>query len=240
MNVPFTIGKLLVISPHLDDAVFSCGELIAQNAGSLVATVFCGVPLQENALTEWDAASGFLNASEAMSQRRQEDYSALHLLSAVPLWLDFYDSQYNIRLSSSALAAALSEAVQQHHPDTVLFPAGLFHSDHLMVHRAMLAIRADYPDKNWIMYEDAIYRRIPGALQQRLTALMHADIEVTPLEISSTESAHIKKQAVHCYSSQLQALSRTVQNGVADAFALERYWRLEPQHASDINARANV
>ena len=37
-------GRLLVISPHLDDAVFACGRLIASHPSCVVVTVFAGLP----------------------------------------------------------------------------------------------------------------------------------------------------------------------------------------------------
>lgn len=38
------LGKTLIISPHLDDAVFSYGELLVAKSGSVVVTVFAGEP----------------------------------------------------------------------------------------------------------------------------------------------------------------------------------------------------
>ena len=55
-------GKVLVLSPHLDDAVFGCGELIARCPGAIVLTLLAGAPEGFNVLTEWDAASGFTSA----------------------------------------------------------------------------------------------------------------------------------------------------------------------------------
>jgi LmbE family N-acetylglucosaminyl deacetylase len=221
-----SLGKLLVVSPHLDDAVFSCAEMIALHAGTLVVTVFSGAPTGFEQLTVWDAASGFLNAEEAVSQRKQEDYAALHLLSALPLWLDFFDSQYNATPSLLAVSSALQEVLQEHRPESILFPAGLFHSDHLLVHQAMLALRHGHLEKNWMMYEDALYRRITGLLQKRLAELLEAGINATPVPIDDKDVQHLKQQAVHCYASQLQAMSRTVAEGNADAFLSGRYWRL--------------
>jgi len=50
---------MLVVSPHLDDAVLSCGRLLAGRPGSVVATVFAGVPSRPDQCTDWtaDAAS---------------------------------------------------------------------------------------------------------------------------------------------------------------------------------------
>ncbi|MGZ3236839.1 MAG: PIG-L deacetylase family protein [Burkholderiaceae bacterium] len=234
MDTVTSFGKLLVVSPHLDDAVFSCGELISRHAGTLVVTVFSGAPSGFNKLTDWDAASGFLNAEEAIAARKQEDYAALHMLAALPLWLDFCDNQYQATPPMFAVSSTLQKVIDDNRPETIVFPAGLFHSDHLLVHQAMLMIYRDHLDKNWLMYEDALYRRIAGLLQKRLAELLHARIEATPIETSDNPAQHVKRQAVQCYASQLQALSRTVQDATADAFAHDRLWRLTP-----IKAHAN-
>ena len=104
---------MLVISPHLDDAVFGCGRLIAAHPGSVVVTVFAGVPRDPERLTEWDAACGFRSAAEAVATRRREDQAALALLDATPRWLDFCDSQYDETPALSELAAALGQVDTQ-------------------------------------------------------------------------------------------------------------------------------
>ena len=50
---------VLAISPHCDDAVFGCGDVLAVHAGAAVVTVFAGSPAPAAALTRWDAAAGF-------------------------------------------------------------------------------------------------------------------------------------------------------------------------------------
>ncbi|HEY8099550.1 MAG TPA: PIG-L family deacetylase [Burkholderiaceae bacterium] len=239
MDTLSSLGKLLVVSPHLDDAVFSCGELISRYAGTLVVTVFSGAPPGFNKLTDWDAASGFLNAEEAIAARKQEDYAALHMLAAVPLWLDFYDSQYQATPPMFAVSSILQKIIEDNKPETILFPAGLFHSDHILVHQAMLMSYRDHIDKNWLMYEDALYWRIAGALQKRLAELLHARIEATPIVTCDNNAYHAKRQAVQNYTSQLQALSRTVSDACADAFARDRLWRLTPMKAHVSGAKAH-
>lgn len=189
--------------------------------------MFAGVPPAFDALTAWDAQAGFSSAAQAVTRRRQEDRAALDTLGAAPLWLAFCDSQYRCTPTLSVLSAALSETLKTQEPDTVAFPAGLFHSDHVLVHQAMLALREKHPEKNWLMYEDALYRRLDGLLQQRLAGLLQAGIEATPLALEQQDSAGLKQQALQCYASQLQALSSTP-NGYADTAAPERFWRLMP------------
>lgn len=218
--------QCLVISPHLDDAVLSCGELIAHIPSALVVTVFAGTPAGFAGMTGWDASSGFRNAAQAVATRRAEDREALSILIAKARWLDFCDGQYACSPPLALLAAELNEVLAREGVDTVLIPAGLGHLDHILAHQAILAAREHHLDKTWLMYEDALYRRQPGLLQQRLGALMNAGIQATPLPGGTRSAMALKRRAIACYRSQVRALSKTP-DGYADAFAPERYWRLE-------------
>lgn len=214
-----------MVSPHLDDGVLSCGQLIGHYPGTTVATIFTAAPAAGGPLTLWDAACGFSFAGQAMAQRRREDLKALGILGARPLWLGFSDSQYGDTPLATELAAALDEMLREEAPATVCLPAGLFHSDHVLVHQAMLLARAGHGDRHWLMYEDALYRRRRGVLQQRLACLKEAGIRAAPLALESGGALWLKRKAVQCYKSQLRALSLT-RYGYADAFEPERYWRL--------------
>jgi LmbE family N-acetylglucosaminyl deacetylase len=206
--------------------VFSCGKLLARYPGSIVVTVFAGVPSGHEPVTAWDAAAGFDNARESVSARREEDRSALERLSALPIWLDFPDAQYNATPSLEALIRALGNLIESIQPATILFPAGLYHSDHVLVHQALISIYPQFSDKAWLMYEDALYRRSPGILQRRLIDLMHSGIQVTPIPSDNNSEADMKNEAIHCYGSQLRALNYS--GGNLDAFSPERYWQLQP------------
>lgn len=223
-------GSILVISPHLDDAVFSCGAWIAHHPGAVIATIFAGVPPGFGYLTAWDARSGFRNAEEAIAGRRAEDREAAAVLAAIPRWLEFFDSQYESPPSGDELVATLEDLLRGEQPDMVLIPAGLFHSDHVLAHQVALSMLPKYPDKNWLMYEDALYRRFPGLLQQRLAGLLRASIHATPFDVGSNPSqaqdAALKRRAVACYASQLKALARSF-NACADIYAPERLWHLD-------------
>ncbi len=219
-------GPLLVISPHLDDAVLSCGELLARHPGSWVVTVCAGVPPRSATVTPWDVAGGFDSGEQAMAARRSEDGAALRMLSARARWLDFLDSQYGDTPAPEAVTDALGLVLRQLAPATVCLPAGLFHSDHALVHTAALALRDRRLAPGWVMYEEAMYRRVPGALQQRLAALAAQSVQATPLSMHCDGPRALKREAVSCYRSQLRALG-TVASGHDDAFAPEGYWRLE-------------
>jgi len=229
LNTSFALGALLVFSPHMDDAVFSCADLIARHPGAEVATVFAAAPEGYAGLTPWDAAAGFHGASQAIAWRRDEDRTALSLLRARPRWLPFCDAQYEATPSRESLQAALAQLLRETAPNTVLLPAGLFHSDHVLLHDALLAVRAEErPGVNWLMYEEALYRRIPGLLQQRLAQLQRDGIAATPLAFPPPHEPALKQRAIACYASQLRALAEAA-NGCADVFAPERYWLLAAQ-----------
>src|SRR5207244_5204724 len=120
--------------PHLDDGVLSCGRLLAGRPGSAVVTVCAGTPRDDALVTEWDARCGFDSARDAMAARRREDDAALTLLQARPVRLPFCDSQYGEAPPRDDVQRALREALVGLAPEAVLYPMGLFHSDHVLVH----------------------------------------------------------------------------------------------------------
>lgn len=216
---------MIVISPHLDDAVFSCGCLLAEHPGSTVVTVFAGMPPEPRLRTEWDERCGFRDAGEAVSVRRDEDRRALALLRAQPLWLDFVDAQYGEPPSVPGLANALRELLLQRNDDRIVYPLGLFHSDHLLVHDACMAALSGPARAEALAYEDALYRGMRGMLQQRLAVLAATEVVATPARLTLHCDVARKERAVRVYASQLRAFGP---GGWSDALRPERYWKLEP------------
>ncbi|MGF6969796.1 LmbE family N-acetylglucosaminyl deacetylase [Paraburkholderia sp. WC7.3g] len=218
--------RLLVISPHLDDAVLSCGLLIAARPCTVVCTVFTAPPA-ENMTTDWDCASGFADAFEAMRARQAEDREALGLLSAVPVHLLFRDAQYRASPDVDALITALNETVADTKPTLVLMPLGLFHSDHVLVASACLALMQRHLATPFIAYEDVPYRRMPGVVQARLYELAKRGYAAdTPhaLDVPATpQQERMKRAALDTYRSQLRAFGP---DGQASLFSSERYWQL--------------
>jgi hypothetical protein len=78
---------MLVVSPHLDDAVLSCGRWLAAHPGTLVVTVFAGVPSNGNRLTDWDARCGFSNpTARGIAQARNNLWIAWMRLPGASAW----------------------------------------------------------------------------------------------------------------------------------------------------------
>lgn len=226
-------GTVLVISPHLDDAVLACGRLLAQLARFcrvVVATVFAGRPGAPIALTAWDEAGGFVPGNDVVGMRREEDRCALRLLGARHCWLPFLDSQYGETPSPREVASALLHLWLRERPRYVLFPLGLFHSDHHRVRDAVLLLRrliqrrTDLRQTHWLAFEDALYRRLPGLLFKGVTHMRRAGLHPSPVRfVGSAWSRPRKHAAVACYVSQLKALATPGRLGHEDAFVDEGY-----------------
>lgn len=217
----------VLVSPHLDDAVFACGQWLAAHPGVTVVTAFAGMPRDAGMCTDWDARCGFASAAEAVAARRAEDLRALHLLGAQPLWLDFADSQYGETPAAAEVAQALHAVLEARRTRMLLFPLGLFHSDHLLVHEASAMALRDSPGTQACAYEDCLYRRLPGLLQARLAALQCAGVRTTPSRWpaqTDAETAARKTAAVHAYGSQLRAFGA---GGHDDTAQPERFWTLD-------------
>jgi LmbE family N-acetylglucosaminyl deacetylase len=124
-------GSVAVLSPHLDDGVFSLGAAVAAARGSEVAvvTVFAGDPESEQPAGAWDTRAGFRTAGEAARRRRREDELACADIGAQPVWLPFSDHQYPRRGDESTIWSAIEEAIGE--AETVFVPGfPLKHEDH--------------------------------------------------------------------------------------------------------------
>jgi LmbE family N-acetylglucosaminyl deacetylase len=143
----FDLERLVVLSPHLDDAALSLGATIArasQNGVEVtVVTVLSGDPESTQPAGEWDLRCGFASAAEAARQRRSEDAEACGILGAEPVWLPYGDEQQAERGGSddaiwndlSPLLAAADAVVTPGHP--------LVHLDHAWLTKLLLARRPE-------------------------------------------------------------------------------------------------
>lgn len=224
--------RVLVLSPHLDDAVFSCGGLLASLRDTWVVTVFAARPDAGMPLTEWDRAAGYGPDEDVIGLRRNEDRAALTMLGARPVWMKFLDSQYGASPRAARISAALKALMRTRMPETVFFPLGLFHGDHRLVHQAAIRLPTQYPRVTWFVYEDALYRRIPCLRDEKVTALRRAGWQPRRLRFISPRSSLLRKRrAVARYRSQLRALHTPGRPGHEDIFSPETYWHISPRVA---------
>lgn len=217
--------SLVVLSPHLDDAVLSCGALLSSCAewGSRVTTVtvFNGMP--ENPLSE--AALSFHESigltDDPMGPREAEDDRAHGLLGVGSTRLGMPEALYRCDASgrhlyphdqdifvpaqardlepelTGRLAEALAALPAVQRADLVLAPLGVGrHADHLLV--AAAARRLDRPRDSVLWYEE-----LPYILYDHCAGWEAEIAPGTPL-ISrySRENWERKLDAIDCYASQ--------------------------------------
>lgn len=215
------MDPMLVVSPHLDDAVLSAGQVIGSWPGATVATVCTAAP---NApLTEYDRNSGFVSTRDAQLTRAREDHKALLTLGAAALHLDLLDDQYGgstVDEIERALMAVL-EAVQ---PVVVVAPLGIVHPDHLKVAEACRNLAITYgeswSDAQWWVYEDQPSRVLyPETVQPAFDRWREVGLQPELGFIGTVDLAR-KEAAVHCYASQLWALD------LHAVLCPERIWRI--------------
>jgi LmbE family N-acetylglucosaminyl deacetylase len=217
--------RAVFVSPHLDDAVFSCGERIASEGDAVAVTLFAGRPPRGSPLTGWGADCAFVAGDDVIGTRRAEGREALGVLGAQPLWLDFRDDQYGGADAADDAAHALADTIAREHPGSIYFPLGLFHRDHRRASEAALALLDRIAAPRWYAYEDAIYRRLEGLSGARRQELRSAGyrLERTALPLAADAPAR-KRAAVACYRSQLRGLR--MRSRADDLFAPEAYWRV--------------
>ncbi|MFQ6015365.1 MAG: PIG-L deacetylase family protein [Anaerolineae bacterium] len=178
------------LSPHLDDAVLSCGGLIHQQVQTgqrvLVITLFAGVP----DYTHLSPFASSLHAiwgqpADPISTRRAEDRAALEFLGCDHLHLDYLDCIYRVDEVGHFLYGSEEAIFGQIHPAEHSLMADLAdkcrplcspaegmilfvplavgsHVDHQIVHQAALLLGQS--GCNLLFYEDYPYVEEADAL----------------------------------------------------------------------------
>src|ERR1700683_2251771 len=150
---PAAFGRIVVVSPHFDDAAMGAGHLLASYPDTTVITVLAGrPPAYPDPPSEWDALGGFAAGDDVVAARRLEDLAALEVLESDHRWLEFSDHQYLApadRARPEKLAPALADAIAEVDPTSVFVPMGLANPDHVMVHEASLLVRTQQMERAW-------------------------------------------------------------------------------------------
>jgi LmbE family N-acetylglucosaminyl deacetylase len=195
-------ARVVVLSPHLDDAVLSLGAAIdhAVRCGLRVdvVTVFAGDVASERRAGRWDRRSGFRLEGEVATARRHEDADACRALGARPVWLDFGDEQYAQNRDAGEILAAVARSTSG--ADLVLTPGfPLDHPDHAAL--AQLVAGRDLGARACAVYAEQPYayrsRRSPGGDGWQSVAV-------------PDRSLLAKDLACRCYRSQLRLLPRSM------------------------------
>ena len=247
--------RVVVVSPHLDDAVLSAWRVLAGRRGVEVLTCFAGYPPQDAAMGSWEVATGGLQGRAAVAARRHEDRAALALSDSGVTHLDLPDAQY--RRDDTGVVDNLAELLgpRLRGREEVWLPAGIGgHVDHCATRDAVLA--ASDASSRRMLYADLPYAAQPGwpagltgGVRDRLVAAAAPRLGMaTPIQQWRTALATVpvvalddvrltlltaaerrdKWAAVQCYGSQLEALrcGRRHHLRRRRVFAFEAYWSL--------------
>ena len=236
---PEELERIVVVSPHLDDAVLSCSYLMAAHPGVIVVTVFAGRPAEyPRPMQHWDTLCGFVEGDEVHVARRAEDTAALAVLDATPVWLDYVEHSYLERadwVQPATIVDALEATVAGLEPTAVFAPFGLGNPDHAATHEACLVVRERMATDGrgsgpaWFCYEDTGYKHIPGLLAWRVAKLLRGGVWPTPAAVPVDPDHARKLAAYRCYPSQMRALEAEWHlSAKLAARTPEQCWRLTP------------
>ena len=229
--------RVLAVSPHLDDAVFSAGASLARlaDAGHEVTVLTCftaSVPDPTGFALACQTDKGLAPDVDYMALRRAEDRTATAVVGARPVHLPLREAPHRGYDSAPALFAGVRpddvvwqdvlEALRSYDADLWLGPRGLgSHVDHLQVVRAVAAL-----GRPTLWWRDAPY------------ALKAPDATPSPalpsglVEVALPEDRARRGDACACYATQLgfqfggaagmrAALQDWAEPLLADAAALE-------------------
>jgi LmbE family N-acetylglucosaminyl deacetylase len=213
--------NVVILSPHLDDAVFSCWHLLESPRAVRVLNLFAAPPPPGTQLPRWDRITGARDPVTRVLKRIEEDRAALALAGREPTNLPFVEAQY--REQHPTLDEVLP-AIREHitgRPE-IFAPAGIGnHSAHLLVREAALELAgegfsasfyADIPYATefgwpaWVTGRDpAPFLDVDAAWSEALEPIVQAGYE--PRAVTLDEEAQRRKvEAMETYRTQFAAL----------------------------------
>jgi LmbE family N-acetylglucosaminyl deacetylase len=210
---------ILVLSPHLDDAILSCGGLLAGHSNALVVTAFSADPPQER--------PSQLSAMASPEVRREEDARAMERVGAQARLLNMPDAIDRIGADGERLypkiaalfgvvaredAPICEQIVQALAPlaeeRIVLSPMAIgAHVDHQLCAHAGRRLQA--AGHEVLFYEDAPYvypnpgKAVQGDSVIRAAGRLRARVKGL-VDVAIDDIA--KSQAVACYATQVTEL----------------------------------
>lgn len=188
------VSVSIVISTHLDDAVWSAAGLCED---ATVATICAGVPDLDEPPSPFDRDSGFDTGREAMLARRCEDCEAASLVGFEPYHYDVLDAAYGGRTDVDGIRTAVYLALADAGAECVAGPVGISHPDHIAVSDAFREAVATFGLDGWL-YEDLPYARLR---KDELNTRLHgAERAFTGKRLPLKR----KREAVEAYTSQIR------------------------------------
>lgn len=218
-------APVLMLSPHLDDAVLDCWSTLTAEHEVMVINVFTAIP-PPGTSTYWDRVAGFHDSPSLVRARIAEDREALALAGRSPVNLPFLEGQYRVARrppSYRELDHAITDRIAA--CSTVYAPAniGVAHSDHRLVRGYAMALRAhgarvrlyadmpyavEYGWPGWVTGEPADpHIDVDAFWEDDLTALGLTGTDATVIHLHEGQ-ARVKLAAMQTYATQFPTLDR--------------------------------
>ena len=247
-----TPRRLVVVSPHLDDAVLSAWSALRDHGDATVVTCFAGEPPSGIPASDWDRRGGATCAVDRVRLRRTEDRAVLDALGANAVHLEHLDAPYRDPGDDEVLVR-LTDTLRPHLRDAglVLAPLGLgSHPDHVAAREAALGaaptgrlqLYADLPYASrwgwprWVRhgrsYAGVQLRPLRGRAMSKEPALVWArtlaEVRATRADVRRLDDGELtcKRQALAGYTTEAPLLDLERQAGGEDALRYEVRWRV--------------
>jgi LmbE family N-acetylglucosaminyl deacetylase len=230
-------APVVVVSPHLDDAVLSASSVLGARPGSVIVSAFANGPRSVDPLPEWDLSSQtFASGDDVIAARRREDVAAAAVLGATTVHLDHWDGHYRNPTYgydgptdpaelARAVAADLADLAGRTDARTWVVPLGVFHADHQITARAARLLASSLPDVKWLVYYDLPYSAQNDADVDAATARVEA-MGFTLVANGEGDgpdlNVGLKARALDCYRSQLPALGSLIGLSIATPERIRR------------------
>ena len=193
-------GTVLILVPHMDDAVLACGGTLAQvtekdGVHLLYATDGKGILHHE------PAAAARQHGEEAIGNvRRTETGRALEVLGLPPNNVTFLDHpEWQLANHADVLAGQIREAMRTVKPDTVLLPFRYDkHTDHVALHRIATRVLSEM-DRPLTVLEYFVYYHwplLPGGDIRRWIRDEYMSV------VDIADVSEVKRRALDCFTSQ--------------------------------------
>ncbi len=237
---------MVVLSPHLDDAVLSVFTVLDGPGEALVVNVCDGVPSGGSA-TEWVRQCGGGDDAEQMRRRRREDEAALAVVGRPSVGLGFLEADERpLDAAPEAIAERAVDAVGV--ASRLIAPVGMGrHPDHVSTRDAALAMAARggvplalYADMPyavrwgwppWVTGDEPDPNLDPDVpWERRLSRVPVARDSLVPVVTTLDAAARERKaRALECYVSQIAALAGGPHRRFGDyALGFEVRWTVTP------------
>lgn len=227
------VGAITVISPHLDDAVYSTWNWLSRSSDVTIISVFAGVPPVNTQSAHYDLLTGSSDPVARARQRRAEDDAVCGAHGWRNIHLDFLDAPYREEADPGGLDAALRSVIPTG-TRFVLGPSAIgSHVDHVATRDALLRVLSESEDHDLRLYADLPYAayfgwptwvtggrvdeflRIDAFYDRALSSITGWALDDRQVHLLESDQQRNKLRAVRSYETQFPAMESGPTRGLS-------------------------